>query len=287
MKQIIPYLFLFVLLCSSCIKEDLDDCEGWRNLTFSHFCLYDDNTNFDDWIANDVVLHVYQDKKLKLIKHIPYAQIGQGQTFSYIKQCEGEVDIVCWAVKNASATLVPSANIEQDYWEQLLTVQKRTWYQTHVTDLFLGTEAVTDDCLTENSTHHIKMINTAYLMTVNLITAEPLQTRADDLYVVVDGVMNTENLLYQGLGEAVETKADFSTSYTDGTYTTSVFGVLPSADAQTVSLAVYSGDTRIATVRTPEKAVAGGRMIVDINLGVSISIVVNDWDVYITDYEWM
>lgn len=288
MKQILLSLFI-LSLCASCIGEDMDDCKvPMRNLKFSHYCLYDDNTSFDYWIGNDVMLHLYQDKQLKLIRRIPYAQISGGQTYSYPKQYGGEVDVVCWAVKAESQTPIPQGNAGDDFYSQLLLLpQGATTYNPFYIDLFLGTDVVENDPIDEDTTHDVKMINTAYLMTVNLTNAGSLQTRAEDLYVVVDGVMNTENLYYQGVGEEAEVKADFTAASTQGSYTTNVFGVLPSADAQTVSLSVYHGSTRIASIRTPEQAVAGGRMIINIRLGESVSIVVNDWDLYITDYEWM
>lgn len=277
------------MLFSSCLREGTDGCPAMRNLTFAHFCEYNSDDNYDNWIGNDVVLWVYHNSKLKHVEYIPYEQIRGGKTYSYRKLYGGNIDLVAWAVPAGSEYSIPAHSFDEDYNDRFLIATTRAVSCGSFYDIYLGTESVTGDDITTETTHQLKMIDSACQVLVTVddssnILGDPTQ----ELSVLVEGVMNQMNLYYAGVGNEAEVSKELcEIEGSQRQYTSNYFGVLPSSDTQTVDVSLYYGSSRVVTVKTGEKAVAGGQIIVNISLGTDITVEVNGWTIIPSSVEWM
>lgn len=287
-KAILLSGLVTVMLCS-CINEDTDSCSAMRNLKFSHYCAYDPDESFDNVIANDVFLCIYHDNKLKYMEQVPYKKIQGGKAYSYRKRYGGNVHIAAWAVPEGSSTQLPQWDYDEDFYGQFLEEQTRTRitrFEPFYDDLYLGTVLLTDDDIAVETTHHIKMIDVAcqIWITVN-DPANLFNDPAKELYVILDGAMSGVDLLYRGIREEAEIYAGFTKEDT-GLYTRR-FSALPSAEKQSVGISLYYGDDRVVTVQTGEKAISGGRIIINLTLGTNVYVNVNGFEVIPSEVKWM
>lgn len=287
MKKILQLTLFSVFLFVSCISDNMDDCVVMRTLVFKHHCLYDSNESFDQWVGNDVMLYVFQDKVLKMREIIPYERIKDGKPYSYPKHYGGDIDIVAWSVPKGSTTAIPQYGYGDLFSEQYVMHEEGTDnYNAFPIDLYLGVDSLNNDVVTMPTTHLVRMIHCANLINITINDPEGVMQAFTENYVSVSGVMEQMNLHYDGCGqravirESVEGSRSFETGY---------FGVLPSAGNQTLSFALYGDGQPLAIITTDMKAMPGGRMELTINLGVSVSITVNDagWDFYPVSVQWM
>lgn len=290
MKRLILLLVLAATILTSCTKEDTDGCAAMRNLLFTHYCEYDSDESFDNWIANDVFLCIYKDKTLRHTELIPYERIKNGKIYSYPKRYDGDIDIVAWAVPARSPYHdVPDFVLGEHFDSKFLEMQPRTRatrYESFDDNIYLGVESLTDDDITVETTHNIRMINSACQVLVTLEDpSDYFNDPKKELHVLVEGVMSRMNLNYRGFGEQAEVHKNMHLE-SAGLRSTGYFGVLPSADDQTVDVSVYYGGVLMVTVRTGEKAVSGGRIIVNISSGTDVRVEINGYEV-IASVVWM
>lgn len=261
-----------------------------RNLLFSHHCEYDPDKSFDNWIANDILLCIYKDKTLRHTELIPYERIGNGKAYSYPKRYGGNIDIVAWAVPARSPYhQVPDFVLGEHFDSKFLEMQPRTRaarYESFDDNIYLGIESLADDDITVETTHEIRMISGPCQVSVAIEDPSGYFNDPDkELHVLVEGVMSRMNLTYKGMGEQAGVYKGLHLEST-GLHSTGYFGVLPSADDQTVDVSVYYGGVLMVTVHTGEKAVSGGRIVVNISSGTDIRVEINGYEV-IASVVWM
>lgn len=283
MKQYILLSAFVVTLFSSCIGERTADCYASMNLMFKY---KNSNRHFDEVIGNDVILHLYQDKELKSIERIPYARIKNGNAYPMEKRYSGHIDLVAWAVPSASGTETPTASYGYNYDDFLLEHRTRSIsFSPIAADLFLGTETLQNNNIDTESTHVIYMAEIACLVQVNVENAA--NTPNNEYSVIVEGVMSSMSLQREAKGEMARVFASLNGTDEANRYTTNFFGVLPSAEEQTVSVSLYHNGNIAAKINTGEKAVSAAEIIVNINLGVSVQVIVDGWDIHTIETEWI
>ncbi|MDR2815322.1 MAG: FimB/Mfa2 family fimbrial subunit [Proteiniphilum sp.] len=291
---VIP-LFTVLVVCSvyflsscSAIDDDLSGCGADMQVSF----YVDDRFeagDFDARIGNDVLLYIFQNDICVEKDTVPYSQIAQGGSYTIHKtdQISGNLQMVAWAVPaNATdADVVPAWPLGYRFGSGEISLQSHTrlgFYAPITKQLYLGMLAVDNEKINEPTSHPIGM-NYSYCRVEVRITdpsGSVLSTSGvADVHVL--GSMSRMNRQLQGTGDRATVLKELGNPSNDSvSYTTGRFGILPSSSGETISIEIYAGDVRIATLTGPNGAEAGGLMIFEYTLDTdSFTLIVDGYRV--------
>jgi hypothetical protein len=237
--------------------------------------------DYDSRIQNDVLLYIFNEEKLVYARNIAYEEVAGGQKYKIDKTPEllGNLRFVAWAVKDGesetgtsdSLTIHrpdrnPAYIVGADWNAQRLAHTRAegrddAYIPSHH-ERYLGTlDPIPDENWESNSHHDIIMTPAPGRITVNI--DDPNNLLGPDAHVVIEGGMSQMGLGNPRLGRtgrpgigtranvhapivqtAPETRAEG-----DGTsYTTNIFGVLPSEENTDLAVKIMNGDDLIETL---------------------------------------
>ncbi|MDR0422814.1 MAG: FimB/Mfa2 family fimbrial subunit [Proteiniphilum sp.] len=298
----IPLFMAFVSLVSilsscSLVDEKLGDCPTDMLLSF-HIDDRHEAGDFDERIGNDVLLYIFQNGVCVAKMTVPYGEIAKGKPYAIRKtdQISGNLQMVAWAVPaNGDLSVLPSWQLGAPLGSTEISLEAlgSTGYYAAVTNqLYLGTLSV-NERINEPTSHSIGM-NYSYCR-VEVHVAEPsgsILNVPEGASIRVLGSKAGMNMQLQGTGaDAIVPVALKDTGDKGVSYATGRFGIFPSAEGKTVSIEIYAGDVRQATLNVPREnmpkgAEAGGLLIFEYTLNSgSFTLIVNGYRLNIYDVD--
>lgn len=244
--------------------------------------------NYDSRIGNSVSLYIFKDKVLTFSRVIPYEEIKEGREY-VIRKTEatsGNLDMVAWAVPaGGNNALIPVYAMGDKFEQQTVRLEAMTradLYKPILGDRFLSTvEAV--EKIDRPSSHTFQMQYGMCRIRVNIIDETGVFARPGAApCVLLDGVMSQMNLQKKGVGPEATVETALSCESGDNiNFSTGDFGVLPSADWQTVSVRIVCAGEVVATLTVPKEnlptgAKAGAYLIFEYRIDASEFLVTID-----------
>ncbi len=293
MKRIYAIFFTLAALCGcDTIAEDYSGCPPPNipelRVRFNLADEFDAGGHYDSSVGNDVMLYIFKDKKLTHASLVPFDAIKQGAHHAITKTPEttGDLDFVAWAVPHGErlhdrhTPYTLGDGFDDKYMEHGMSTRADDFYTPVYHRLYKGhlSETVSAE---GHSDHTIDVAPAACRVAVNVVdNFGALDDPGAAPGVLVEGVMSRMNHTGHGTGEPATVAAPFQPSGDGVNYTTSTFGVLPSAAGQTVSVKIIAGGGTIATLTLPgnKPAVSGGMLVFDYVLDAPyFEITIGDW----------
>jgi hypothetical protein len=244
--------------------------------------------DFDTRIGNDVLLYIFRDSVCVEKMVIPYSEIKQGKSSAIRKtdNISGNLQMVAWAVPASGDTSVlPSwqlGDLLSSMEISMKSLGSAGYYAAVANQLHLGTFS-SNEKVDEPSSHSIGM-NYSYCR-VEVHVTDPsgsvLNVPGGSIIHVL-GNMSKMNMQLQGTGKKAIVVAGLENPDNGGIhYTTGRFGIYPSADGETISIEIYAGNVRMATLTVPREniptgAESGGLLIFEYTLeSDSFTLIIN------------
>jgi hypothetical protein len=298
----IPFFTVFVCaisFLSSCslVDDELNNCPADMELSFRIDDLYEGG-NFDERVGNDVLLYIFKDNVCVERIIVPYNEIAQGKRYVIRKseQISGNLQMVAWAVPGGrNANELPSWQIGAPLGStdiSLETLGNTGYYSAVSNRLYLGTLSVNEK-LSEPTSHSIGM-NYSYCR-VEVHVTEPtgsILNVPEGASIHVLGSKAGMNMQLHGTGSNAIVVTKLDNPEKDGVrFTTGRFGIFPSAEGETISVEIFAGDARLATLNVPKEnlpkgAEVGGLLVFEytVNSG-NFTLTVNGYRVNIYDVD--
>lgn len=265
------------ILFSGCLPEGNSGCPGYLTVSFDLDDEYEEG-NFDSRIGNDIVLYVFRDGKCLQRLTVPYDEVRGGKEYRFRKslRMHGDLHIVAWTVSSekGDSGSIPDW-VENDQLEYLrLEMPARTGASDCMptaNELYMGMETFYEK-VDSSSARPISLQHVACRVEVNVSDATATLSSAASR-IALYGSMTAMDMWKNGVGEEAVVHTQLRCPDGNGKdYTSGRFGILPSAQYQTIAVDIISGDAVIATLtvprdRLPQGAVSGGLMIFDYSLG--------------------
>jgi frataxin-like iron-binding protein CyaY len=278
LKRIIPFLTAAILL-AGCIKED-----AWCPTMTVSFAMEDEflEGDYDSRIENDVLLYIFNDDQLVMARNIPYSEIAGRAKYAIEKTPElaGNLRFAAWAVKagehqigsDDSLTIHhpdrnPAYTIGSSWDTQLLSETRAAGSDNLYTpsdhERYLGTlEPLHPETMSREESHYdIVMTPAPGRIRVNI--EDPQNYLGPDAHVVIEGGMSQMGLGNPmlgrtgrpGLGARADVLAQLeidpaaTRADDEGTsYTTNIFGVLPTLENSDLAVKIMNGDDLVETL---------------------------------------
>lgn len=278
-------LFIVALLFTGCIAENMDDCGGVLNLTFSHG---NSTEEFDHIIGNDVRVYLYKEDKLHQVVEVPYEKIKGGQKYRIRKTFSGKMDIAAWAIpQNGKPEMIPDKEEHAFFSTSTLKHREQTYADQlsvcePLDDLFLGVVSAQDESLSTESNYLISMRNTVCKVNVFAESTlfESVEAKGDPL-IHLGGCSRGATLALKPFGEEVCIKTGFNEVDKEGLISTNPIGLMPSCENKTISVTAFKGNTELFRINTEEFSEPGKEITIIIK-GMTAEIKVNGWRVRVT-----
>lgn len=277
MKNKILILLISIAL-TSCLDQDKDGCPADMYLTFSIDDPHEPDV-FDSRLGGDVMLYIFKDKQVVSGTLIPYEKISGGKEYVIRKDenHSGNLDLVAWAVRTgADAASIPQLSPGDNLYDVYRRLRQMTRAETEhhpSTDSLHVARITTVEAIDEQTRHELGLNYSDCRVEVRVTDNDGVLSQpGSDPCVRVYGTMTDMNMDRRGDGSAATVCATLGCPSGDKVcYTTGRFGVMPSAEGQTVSVKVYDGSRTVATLDVPqsllpEGAVSGGLLIFEYTL---------------------
>jgi hypothetical protein len=254
--------------------------------------------NFDERIGNDILLYIFRDSVCVAKRIVPYSDIAQGKSYVIQKTelISGNLQMVAWGVPGGrSANDLPSWQIGDSLssTDIFLEAIGNTGYYAAINNrLHLGTLSVNEKVY-EPTSYSIGM-NYCYCRVEAHVTERSgsILNVPGGARVHVLGSMSGMNMQLLGTGkDAIVTTSLDNPSNDKIHFTTGRFGIFPSAEGKTISIEIYAGNARVATLNVPREnmpkgAEAGGLLVFEYTINSdSFTLTVNGYRVNIYDVD--
>lgn len=265
------------------------DCAGYMCFTFLH----DESAEgYDEEIAGDVHLRIYQDNVLYDSGIVSYAEIRGGREYRVRKEVTGEIDIVAWAVPSLSefTEKIPEVSEDKERTGELLVMEPATRQGTYrsLGSLYLGTFTHDETSLTTETKYPISMKSCVAKFTATIHNVSELYEpgQQEEIYIIIHGSKAEMDVDLTPKGEDAPVAADFTEVLAPGIIKTKEHGLLPTAEGEYLSIEAYRDEEYHGRMTTDIRVRAGDIVHIDIYRH-TVSVYINDWRVSEESIEWI